>query len=323
MSDNKLTTGAGPISVTHTTDAQGRRVARITETTTATIKPNHQPRPGPIANAQGIIVPDTEANPYGDSAPPIAATEEEQGFYESLDIPVLQDLQQSVNDRIDGVVEASGYSVPVMVIGSIATAATEVFLPTNVIDLVPGGKLGSLGKKAGDALKRRKKAKNGKKDDGGKDKGKKSNEKGRCGEKLAKQDLMQEGFDEVIEVQNNSGHGVDLIGRNSKTGEVKVWEVKTTEGTRAPSLSDAQSSMGGADYTADRLRRAAAGRGNYGKVPEAMRNAKTALKWMNEAGDLGKSVTYEVREVFIDDITKGCAKSPKAPSRSKPWPAKK
>lgn len=62
MSD-KLTTGAGPISVEHTTDAQGRRVARIEETTTATVKPNHQPRPGPIANTQGIIVPDTEANP--------------------------------------------------------------------------------------------------------------------------------------------------------------------------------------------------------------------------------------------------------------------
>ncbi len=62
----------------------------------------------------------------------------------------------------------------------------------------------------------------------------------------------------------------NLIGRNSQTGEVKVWEVKTTEGAGSPTLSKEQARLGGEKYTADRLERAANGEGNYGKVPEAM-----------------------------------------------------
>jgi len=143
----------------------------------------------------------------------------------------------------------------------------------------------------------------------------KTGEKGRCGEKLAKQDLIGEGFDEVMEIQNNSGHGIDLIGRNSKTGEVKVWEVKTTEGATAPSLKGDQSSMGGAKYTNDRLQRAANGQGNYGKVPEAVKNAKKARDWIEDAD----KITHEKREVFIDNIENGCAKHPDRKSRSKSW----
>lgn len=70
----------------------------------------------------------------------------------------------------------------------------------------------------------------------------------------------------------------------------------------------------------NRLERAAEGRGNYGKVPEAKANAKTVQKGLDKAGD---KVSYEKREVFIDDIEKGCAKHPNRPSRSKPWEAKK
>lgn len=158
----------------------------------------------------------------------------------------------------------------------------------------------------------------GKGKNGGKSKSKKTGEKGKCGEWLAKQDMMQEGFDDVVAVQNNSGHGIDLIGRNSQTGEVKVWEVKTTDGPSAPGLSKAQG-MGGEKFTLSRLERAAAGQGNYGKVPEAMANAKKALGWLKKTG--GKA-TYEKREVFIDNIDKGCMKHPNRLSRSKPWNAK-
>jgi hypothetical protein len=296
----------------------------------ATVKPNGQPKPGPIGNTQGIIVPDTAPNPYGNSAPDIKSeTPEEKSFldkaFEMGDIKVLQKASQGLQDKIDGMVEASGYSVPAMVIGSISKAVVEVFMPTNVIDVVPGGKAGSVAKKGADAAKKGKKAKNADGGGGGKDKGapKKTGEKGKCGEKLAKQDMMQQGFDEVMEVQNNSGHGIDLIGRNSKTGEVKVWEVKTTDGASAPSLSKDQAGMGGEEYTKDRLGRAAGGQGNYGKVPEAMENAEKAQDWMKKAKNTGKPVTYEKREVFIDDISKGCAKNPNKPSQSKPWSAKK
>jgi len=166
------------------------------------------------------------------------------------------------------------------------------------------------------AAKSSKSGQGGKGDKGGKDKGNRSRRSGKCGEKLARQDLMREGCDEVIEVQNNSGHGVDLIGRNSKTGEVKVWEVKTTEGATAPGLRGDQAKLGGERFTADRLDRAARGKGNYGKVPEAMKKAELAKEWIEDA--TGRT-SYEKREVFIDDIDKGCMKHPSRPSRSVPW----
>ena len=158
--------------------------------------------------------------------------------------------------------------------------------------------------------------------DGAKIKGTRSQKTGKCGEWLAKMDMAKEGFDEVIEVQNNSGHGVDLIGRNSKTGEVKVWEVKATETARAPSLSQGQAALGGERFTADRIGKAARGEKNYGKSPDAMRNAKAVKGWLDDAKDVGAKVSHERREVFIDDIDKGCSKHPKRPSRSLPWPAK-
>lgn len=153
---------------------------------------------------------------------------------------------------------------------------------------------------------------------GAKVKGNKTGEKGKCGEWLAKQDMVKDGFDEVVEVQNNSGHGIDLIGRNSTTGEVKVWEVKTTDGPSAPSLSKAQAELGGEKFTTDRLKRASVGKGNYGKVPAAVANAKKVKDWIEDAS----KVVYEKREVFIDDIEKGCTKHPNRPSKSKPWVSK-
>ena len=148
---------------------------------------------------------------------------------------------------------------------------------------------------------------------------KNTGEKGKCGEWLAKMDMVKDGFDEVVAVQNNSGHGVDLIGRNSKTGEVKVWEVKATDGPSAPGLSQAQSKLGGEKFTKDRLGKAVGGKGNYGKVPEAMANAEKALDWIKSATKKGKPPVYEKREVFVGDLEKGCGKHPNRPSKSKPW----
>jgi hypothetical protein len=264
---------------------------------------------------------------------------------------ILEEAQASTQSAIDDWVESTGYNQGAMVAGAIATAVVEVFMPTAWWELIPVGKAAKILKKGGEvvgilkkgektaeAVKDAKKgkdtvevAKDAKKAEsggGGKDtqvkkkKPKKTGEKGKCGEWLAQQDMIKEGFDEVMQVQNNSGHGIDLIGRNSKTGEVTVWEVKTTDGASAPSFSKDQASMGGADYTKDRLGKAAAGKGNYGKVLEAMENAEKAQDWLDKAKKAGKSTTYKKREVFIDDIEKGCAKNPNRPSRSKDWEAK-
>ena len=149
---------------------------------------------------------------------------------------------------------------------------------------------------------------------------KSTTEVGKCGEKLARQDMEADGF-EVVEVQNKSGHGIDLIGRD-KDGNVKVWEVKTTEGTKAPELKGDQR-LGGEKFTKDRLERATEGKGNYDKVPKAKKNAEKVNDWIDKAKRRKKKVAYEKREVFIDDTIEGCAKHPGRDSKSKPWEAVK
>lgn len=306
----------------------------------ALIKPNNQPSPGPLGNTQGIIIPDTEPNPYGNSAPQIAATEQETGWWKRwgsavthgvLDvaglIPVVGEVADGANALIylaEGDKASAALSAAAMVPG-LGMAATATKAGKRAVATVAEG----AGKTAGRETTQQASQQGARKADGkggGKDQSKKrnskANQKGKCGEQLAKQDMIQEGFDQVVEVQNNSGHGVDLVGRNSKTGEVKVWEVKTTGGDRAPSLSKDQAKLGGTEYTADRLRRAVSGQGNYGKTPEAMINAEKAQDWIKKAERSGKTATYEKREVFIDDLSKGCAKNPSKPARSRPWLAK-
>jgi hypothetical protein len=158
-----------------------------------------------------------------------------------------------------------------------------------------------------------KKAKNG-----GYSLGNSRNEKGKCGEWLAKQDLHNDGYTDVMEVQNKSGHGVDVMGRNAN-GDVRVLEVKTTDGTSAPSLSKQQGDMGGKDFTDDRLKRAANAEGHYKNSPDAKANALRGQRWLQDAAAKGKKVSYEKYDMFIDDPKKGCTKKG---AKSSPWDKK-
>jgi hypothetical protein len=315
----------------------------------ASVKPNNQGAPGPIGNTTGLIVPQTAPNPSGNSAPPIKPTKTEQSWWSkwgdvvhtALDvvgmIPVVGEVADGANALIylaegDGVNAALSAASMLPVGGQAATAAKWGKKGVEAAqDAAKAGKAGKAAAKAEkeaaeQAAKKETKevaeegagagGKPPKNESGGYSKGSRSGRTGKCGEKLAKQDMMKEGFDEVIEVQNNSGHGVDLIGRNSKTGEVKVWEVKTTEGVTAPPLRGDQAKLGGEGFVDNRLRKAVTGEGNYGKVPEAMKKAELAKEWIEDA--TGRT-SYEKREVFIDDIDKGCMKHPSRPSRSVPW----
>ncbi|NJM79747.1 MAG: hypothetical protein HC854_09190 [Flavobacterium sp.] len=46
------------------------------------------------------------------------------------------------------------------------------------------------------------------------------------GEAKVIENLKAQGYTDVVQVQNNSSHGVDVIARNPLTGEVKCIEVK-------------------------------------------------------------------------------------------------
>lgn len=154
---------------------------------------------------------------------------------------------------------------------------------------------------------------------GGWSEGKARNIKGKCGESLAKQDLINDGYTDVMEVQNASGHGVDLMGRNAN-GDVRVLEVKTTDGTTAPGLKGDQASMGGKGFTDSRLDRAANGKGHYKNSPEAIANGIKGQEWLKTAEKTGKKVDYKKHDVFIEDPEKGCIRKKK--SESNPWEKK-
>ena len=145
--------------------------------------------------------------------------------------------------------------------------------------------------------------------------GKANNEKGKCGEWLAKQDLHNEGYTDIIEVQNKSGHGVDVMGRNAN-GDVKVYEVKTTDTNSAPPFSKQQKSMGGKDFTDDRLGKAANGEGHYKNSPQAKENALKGKRWLEGAGENGKKVEHKKYDVYIEDPKDGCIKKK---AEEKPW----
>jgi hypothetical protein len=144
------------------------------------------------------------------------------------------------------------------------------------------------------------------------------NQKGKCGEWLAKQDLHDDGFTDVMEVQNKSGHGVDVMGRNAN-GDVRVLEVKTTDGTTAPALSKQQGGMGGKDFVDDRLKRAANADGHYKNSPEAKVNALKGQRWLQDAATKNKKVSYEKYDMFIEDPKDGCIKKS---AKSSPWDKK-
>ncbi len=100
------------------------------------------------------------------------------------------------------------------------------------------------------------------------------------------------GYTDVVQIQNASGHGVDIIARNPDTGEVKVMEVKTTTVGASAKLSSAQKA-GGKAYTESRLEEALGG--NYGSQAEA--DALKAQQWMKQAGP--NNTRFEVQQVLL------------------------
>ena len=117
---------------------------------------------------------------------------------------------------------------------------------------------------------------------------------GDIGEGYVIGDLKKQGFDQVVQIQNRSGNGVDVIARNSQTGEVRVIEVKTTRGNTLPGLSNKQK-LGGAKYTGSRLKRAIAGKYEPTTTPA---QAEEAQNWIKQASAQNKLI-YKVQGVHL------------------------
>lgn len=108
-------------------------------------------------NATGIITPETASNtPGAPTNPPVKPeTPQEQGWLEKAgellakgEIGVLNQAKDAVSGGIDAAVNAAGGGWLAQGVGAIAKGANDVLFPTNVIDLIPGGKILSGGTKA-------------------------------------------------------------------------------------------------------------------------------------------------------------------------------
>ena len=153
---------------------------------------------------------------------------------------------------------------------------------------------------------------------GGYTPGKGRNANGKCGEWQARRDLESQGY-EVIDVQNKSGHGIDVVGRDPKTGNVRVLEVKTTQTDVAPPLTGAGKKWGGEKFTNERMNQALGAQGHWQNQPEVLANAKKLKDWLKDAQRRGAKVNYEKYDVFVEDPDKGCIK--RKDSKSSPWEA--
>jgi RHS repeat-associated protein len=121
----------------------------------------------------------------------------------------------------------------------------------------------------------------------------------RCGcqgERMARKWLEKKGYKVIGSVQNRSGHGIDLVGRDAN-GELHFFEVKTSEGTTAPGLSVAQQ-QGAAWFVESRLGRAAKADGAWGAThdPNTSANAAAMLGELRNSGQPPKGSVISITQ---------------------------
>ena len=115
------------------------------------------------SNTQGIVVPKTAPAPAGAPGnPPVkpetpaesSLLQKAGELLERGEIGFLNKAKDALQGGIDSAVGAAGGGMAASVVGAIGKGAVEVLMPTNVIDLVPGGKILSGGKKAAKAAEK-------------------------------------------------------------------------------------------------------------------------------------------------------------------------
>jgi Holliday junction resolvase-like predicted endonuclease len=122
---------------------------------------------------------------------------------------------------------------------------------------------------------------------------------GDAAEAKAREDLKKQGFTDVAKVENKSGNGIDIVGRNPQTGEVKVVEVKAN----GSSLNGLQA-RGGPDNTERVLNTAEKSKANTWK--EAKGDVANVREWLqNSPNTIHQIWKYEV------DAATGVAKGPR------------
>lgn len=124
-------------------------------------------------------------------------------------------------------------------------------------------------------------------------------ELGDLGEKGAKGWLKRHGYTEVMQFQNPSGHGLDIVARH-RDGTLTFFEVKTSTGGRAPGLTEAQADQ--ATYIVTRLNKAASAGPWWRKTPLAVRSRADDL-----FNDIRMGAKYRRYRIEITNATNSAA----------------
>lgn len=117
---------------------------------------------------------------------------------------------------------------------------------------------------------------------------------GDLGEDAAIRMLEQRGYSDVFQIQNKSGHGVDIVAR-SPSGRLRYFEVKTGSREVAPSLTRAQRNI--EEFVVSRLERAVAAKGHWSSIDPLARQRASAL--------LGRYYSGTPIKGAVIDITRG------------------
>ena len=108
-----------------------------------------------------------------------------------------------------------------------------------------------------------------------------SAEVGAIGEALVTRDLVGKGYTDIVAIQNNSGHGIDLVARNPK-GELEFFEIK------ASAVGSAKPPVAGAEqFIEKRLQQALDAKGVWAdeNMPAGVKQAAKDISAELEAAD--------------------------------------
>jgi RHS repeat-associated protein len=112
------------------------------------------------------------------------------------------------------------------------------------------------------------------------------------GERFVLKHLEAKGYTEIRAIQNSSGHGIDVVARNT-AGELRFFEVKSTETLRSGRLSEAQQYT--QKFIRSRLEQAVTGTGQWKNVDAAsQKQARRVLRELDSGAPI-KGIKVDVQ----------------------------
>jgi Holliday junction resolvase-like predicted endonuclease len=117
---------------------------------------------------------------------------------------------------------------------------------------------------------------------------------GNLGEEVVIDVLRGKGYRDIVQIQNASGHGIDVFARSSR-GDLRFFEVKSSLGGKPSGLSRTQRDLSG--FVQERLERVARAQGQWKNVSPEVRRAAIEIRKEIARGMEIKGVVVRVSHV--------------------------